>query len=92
MLFFTLVLGLLTRGASNRVDRSFGAVVLFYDARDDAMEDEGLGIGEAIQESVPEGLERGGKGEDDEGGKLPILVGEPVEGDARTVSRRMMRC
>ena len=62
------------RGASNRVDRSFGAVVLFYDAHDDAMEDEGLGIGETVQEGVPEGLEQGGESEDDEGGELPILI------------------
>jgi hypothetical protein len=38
-----------------------------------------------VQEGVPEGLERRGEGEDDEGGELPVLVGEPVEGDARAV-------
>ena len=85
MLLFALVLGLLMRGASNRVDRSFGAVVLVNDARDDAVEDEGFGIGETVQEGIPEGLERGRKSEDDEGGELPILVGEPVEGDTRAV-------
>jgi hypothetical protein len=79
----------LARGASHRVHhRLGGAVVLLNDTCNDGMEDEGFGVSEAIQESVPEGLEGRGESEDDEGGKLPVLVGEPVEGDVRAVGSK----